>query len=508
MRSETTTEWWETRAFMVAMMLAAAIPLLWPDVPPLTDLPGHVGRYRVALDLDQSPLLRQFYDFRWTLVGNLGVDLLVIPLGRLIGLEPAVKLIVLLIPVLTVGGMLTLAREIHGRLPPTAILALPLAFSWPFQFGFVNYCLGVALALYAAALWLRLGHGGRTGWRAALFVPISCLIWLCHVMAWGGFGLAVFAFELLGARHQGRSWPRRVGAAILACLPLGLPLIINLAWWSQGPAGVTGSSQGLDVKIYFLLALLKNYHFAFDLFAALVLWMALVFGLLRDHLRFEARLGVGALLVMIVFLLMPNTVLGAAFADMRLVPFGMMLAVLALAPVAAMQPRHRKAIALVATALFLLRIADHSFAYFTIDRGWREQAAAIDRLPRGARVFALAAIDCPTHWDDRRMHHLDGFAIARREAFTNGQWPMPGGRLLSVVYAPAHGFDIDPSQLLWPLHCQGEGMRLRYVMENLPRQAFDYLWMIDLEPGRQPHDPGLIPVWRGPERGVLYRIAR
>jgi hypothetical protein len=508
MHSENTFDWWNTRAFLIAMMAAGAVPLLWPEIPPLTDLPGHIGHYRVALDLAQSPYLRQYYDFHWTLVGNLGVDLLVMPLGRLIGLELAVKLIVLTIPPLTIGGMLLLAREIHGRVPATAILALPLAYSWPFQFGFVNYCLALMLTLYAAVFWLRLGRAGRTRLRAALFVAISLAIWLCHVMAWGVFGLAIFAFELIAARREGRSWPRSLAFSVLACLPLALPLVINVIWWSEGPEGVTGWTGGWEVKVFFLLAVLRNYHLILDLFTALVLYTAVAFGLLRDHLRIEPRLGVAALLVMAAFAVMPNVLLGAAYSDMRLVPFGLMLAILSLEPASRLAPRGKNAIALAATALFVLRMADQSLTYFSIDRAWQEQAAAIDRLPRGARIFALAAVGCSTDWAARRMQHLDGLAIARREAFTNGQWPMPGGKLLTVVYPAARGFDIDPSQFLWPTGCEGEGSRLDFVLEHLPRQAFDYLWLIDLDPARQPRDPGLIPVWRGPDRGVLYRIAR
>ena len=78
--------------------------MLWPDIAPLVDLPGHMGRYRVQLDLGQSPALQQFYDYDWALIGNLGVDLLVELLAPLMGLEPAVRLIVLMIPPLTAAG--------------------------------------------------------------------------------------------------------------------------------------------------------------------------------------------------------------------------------------------------------------------------------------------------------------------------------------------------------------------------------------------------------------------
>src|SRR4051812_31691005 len=41
--------WWEQRWVAAALVLLSTIPLLWPHIPPLVDLPGHMGRYRVQL---------------------------------------------------------------------------------------------------------------------------------------------------------------------------------------------------------------------------------------------------------------------------------------------------------------------------------------------------------------------------------------------------------------------------------------------------------------------------
>ena len=51
--------WWETRRFVLIIMLLTAIPLVWPNLAPLVDLPGHIGRYRVQLELASSPALQQ-----------------------------------------------------------------------------------------------------------------------------------------------------------------------------------------------------------------------------------------------------------------------------------------------------------------------------------------------------------------------------------------------------------------------------------------------------------------
>jgi hypothetical protein len=172
--------WWETRWFVALVVILAAAPLVYPRVPPLVDLFGHMGRYRVELDLGTSPSLKQYYGFHWAAIGNLGVDLLMVPLGKLLGLEPAVKLIVMMIPPLTVAGFLWVAREVHGRIPPTALFALPFVYSHPFMYGFVNYVLSIALAFLAFGLWLRLGRLEKLKLRAALFVPISVAVFFCH----------------------------------------------------------------------------------------------------------------------------------------------------------------------------------------------------------------------------------------------------------------------------------------------------------------------------------------
>ena len=56
----TSRPWWETRPFVAALILLSAVPLLYPPVPPLVDLIGHMGRYRVQVDLATSPWLHQY----------------------------------------------------------------------------------------------------------------------------------------------------------------------------------------------------------------------------------------------------------------------------------------------------------------------------------------------------------------------------------------------------------------------------------------------------------------
>src|SRR5215217_2862041 len=255
--------WWERRSTVAAVVLLSMVPLLWPDVPPLLDLPGHMGRYAVQLDGGGSEALRTYYGFDWRLIGNLGIDLLVEPLARIFGLELAVKLIVLTIPALTVAGFLWVAREVHGRVPPTAFFAVPFAFNFPFLFGFVNYALSMALAFLAFALWLRLARLGRTGLRAGIMVPLSMLIWVCHAFGWGTLGVLAFSAELVRQFDRGRGLIGSGFKAGLHCLALVPPVILMMAWRSEA-GGSTGDWLNFDAKFDWLMMALRDRWELFD----------------------------------------------------------------------------------------------------------------------------------------------------------------------------------------------------------------------------------------------------
>ena len=231
--------WWETRPFVAVVILLSIVPLLYPPIPPLVDLFGHMGRYRVELDGGSSPFLNQYYAYHWAAIGNLGVDLLIIPFGKLLGLEPAVKLIVLAIPPMTAIGMLWVAREVHGRVPPTAFFALPFIYGFPFLFGFVNFTLSVALAFLAFGLWLRLGRLEHTTLRSWLFAPIALIVFFCHTYGWGLLGLMCFSADAVRLHDRGRTWWRAGLEAALHTSVMALPLVIMLAWRSETHGGQT-----------------------------------------------------------------------------------------------------------------------------------------------------------------------------------------------------------------------------------------------------------------------------
>ena len=506
--------WWQTRWFVLAAALAACVPLLWPDIPPLVDLPGHMGRYRVQLDGTAYPWLADWYEFRWSLIGNLGIDLLLEPLAPVFGLELATKLIVMTIPALTVAGLLWIAREVQGRIPPTALFALPLAYGYPFQFGFVNFALSMGLALCLFGLWLRLARLGRIRLRALLFVPLSCLLWVCHTFGWGVLGVLAFSSEMIrqhDLRKDRRSghWLESWFRAGLGCVPLALPMVLMVAWRSG--ADVTGETADFfywRTKIAWVLMALRDRWLWFDVASVAVLYLVLFKAARDPRIEYSRHLGLSALLMLAVYLVLPRIVFGSAYADMRMAPFMLAIALIAIRPKAGIRLGHARVLAALGLAFCVVRLAATTVSFAQFDRDYDAELAALDTLPVGAKVIGFVGHNCRNDWRMSRLEHLPALALERRLAYTDDQWSMAGAQLLTVRYEAAGGFAHDPTQIVTPVKCRAEWWRpVNYAIARFPRDAFDYVWLIRPPRYDARWTHGLVPIWRSPDSdSVLFRV--
>ncbi len=508
-RSHGTTMWWERRAFVALVILLSAVPLLYPPIPPLVDLLGHMGRYRVELDLDQSSTLQQYYSYHWAAIGNLGVDLLVMALGPLLGLEAAVKLIVLAIPVLTAAGFLWVAREVHGRIPPTAYFAIPFAYGHPFLFGFVNFALSMALAFLAFGLWLRLGRLDRTRLRGWLFVPISLIVFLTHAYGWGALGLLCFSAEAVRQHDRGIGWVKAGWNAGLQAAVMALPLIVMLAWRSETHGGTTSDWFNWHAKWLWLQMSLRDRWKVFDLASVVVVVLVLLEALRNRQLVLSRNLAFSGLVLTATFILLPRIVFGSAYADMRLAPFLFAVFLLAIRFKGEMKPHLGSALAGLAVLFCVLRLGANTFSLAMASDDQQAKLKAIDHMPVGARVVSQVGMPCSSTWPLLRNSHLGAMVMVRRDGFSNDQWLMEGANLLNLRYNAAGYFASDPSEIVRPNNCVGD--RLHRTIDNslggVPRKDFDFVWLID----SPRYDPALVAdlqlVWRGPG-SLLYRMHR
>lgn len=488
------------------MVLVAFVPLLYPSVPPLVDLLGHMGRYRVQLDLAHSPDLQRYYEFNWHLIGNLGVDILVVPLGKVFGLELAVKLVAMAIPPLTVAGFLWVAREVHNRLPPTVLFALPFAIGHPLLFGFLNFTLAMAFAFLAFGLWLRLGRLGRTKLRALLFVPISFILFVTHTFGWGTLGLLAFSAEAVRQHDKGIGWWKAALRAALHAAVMAAPVLVMVAWRSTVQQGGTADWFNLMAKASWIMMALRDRWQWFDFASVAATLVLIVEARRRPELTFSRNLAFSALVLLAGFLVLPRIVFGSAYADMRLAPYMIACALLAIRFRSETVMPLARMLAWLGLGFYIVRIAATTLSLALAANDQAAKLQALDHVPPGAALVTLVGQDCGGLWALPRNTHLGAMAIVRRHAFSNDQWAIEGANLLFVRFREAGHFIADPSQIVRPSECaNSEISSIDHALSAIPRHAFDYVWLIDAPP----HDPrlvnGMTPIWRGPG-SLLYAV--
>ncbi|MFM7403904.1 MAG: hypothetical protein ACKO1N_07385, partial [Erythrobacter sp.] len=257
--------WLDRWPAVLLICLAAIAPLLVVvDIPPLVDLYGHLGRYAVQTELAERPALQPFFTYEWKLIGNLGGDIIVEVLHPLLGLDGAVRATVIITQLLGALGLLLVSREVHGRITPFAIAAIPLLYGYPFNYGFINYALSMAMAMLAYAAWLRIRRQGHERAAALWLAGAGAEIWVSHTYGWAFLGLltgSTMLVEVWAARlHPVRAVARIVGA----CWPLLLPVVPMVIWRAES-SGAAVSGWAWQFKLNWMLSPLRTYWRDFDL---------------------------------------------------------------------------------------------------------------------------------------------------------------------------------------------------------------------------------------------------
>lgn len=471
-------DWLDRWPVMALACLIAIAPLLVVGIAPLTDLWGHLGRYAVQTELAQRPGLQPYFTFEWKLIGNLGGDLLVEALHPLLGVEGAVRATVMVTQALGALGLIAVSRAVHGRVTPFALAAIPFLYGFPFNYGFINYTLSMALALLAYAAWLRLRAGGREGLAMLWLGVAGAGIWVAHTYGWAFLGL------LAGSTMLAEVWPARrqpvhaVIRILAACWPLLLPVVPMVIWRAES-SGAAMSGWAWQSKFNWLISPLRTYWRDFDMASLAVVTALLGWMVASRKVGKHAGLGIAALLCLICVLALPFRVFGSAFADMRLAPYVLATALLAVAPL----PKGSRALlaaGVLALAFFGVRMATTTVAYAEQDRLVQAALPAVDKLPEGARVAFFSVKPCRTRWALAPLDHLAGAAMARKSAFVNDQWQQPGVNPMRVSYPAAEPFVRDPSHLVVREECRPSPNRPRLSssLARLPRGVFTHIWIV------------------------------
>ena len=484
----------------LTLMTAAFVIMMIPSYQPLVDLPAHVAHFYYSLGGGRPPSIARFIEYRWQLIPTLGSEILVWALAPLIGLDLATRLVVAAVPALMAGGLVALARVVHGRVSPFTLIASTLSFNYSYTFGFLNFCLAATLALWSAALWLHLLRSGRS-WHALAFgLIVSPLLMLVHLVGWALFGIIAVGASLALALQQDRGVPRAITFTLAWTVPLAWPVAVLLLQRSNTSAGVSGWFEAGEIVRWAASVVRERWVFI-DLPSAAILYLlTLAPVLLPGRFRYAPALLVPAALTWLAVLVVPLAVFASLYANVRMIPYALALTLLAIQPKTKVPAWGWYAAGAFVVMRFAVVLAGLALSSATITA----QLGALDHIDRGSKVLSFEMEPCRTAWAPIRSRNVHLYATVKRDALINGQFMVPGQHLLRIDYPPAGQVMMSGGNIVREGECPP---RLPYeqALKNAPLKAFDYLWLIDVAENRYPKTPGLRPIWRG-DGSALFRV--
>lgn len=281
--------------------------------PFLTDYLLHMGRAAIHLRLAQG-IDQQFYEAHWDPLPNLAFDLIVPTLGRWMPLELAGKIFVGLTAILEATGGCALVLAVQKRRTPIALLPFLLTFNNVFEWGFLAFLFTLGLSLWAAAGWIWTREGPfRYRWP---FLLVPVFLFFGHLAALGVYVVFVLMVELSDYKtdlRRVRANAAMFGASLLP--PLAIELAFRAVDESQGTAWGLLKDKVVDLLRSPGMAVTRHGGeiIGYILFASLVLAIA------AKWLRFNKTGSFMVVGITCIYLFLPVTLLGSAYAAARLV---------------------------------------------------------------------------------------------------------------------------------------------------------------------------------------------
>jgi hypothetical protein len=410
--------------------LAAAIPVITHQVPPIEDYINHLARMKVIAAGDSDPDLARFYEIDWQIVPNLMMDFLVPPLARIVNVYVAGQIFLVFTMLLILSGTLALNRALFKHWSVLPLIAFPLLYNYVFLVGVMNYMFGIGLTLWGLAVWIWLRE---RPWPARLLASTAFLmvIFFCHLFAVGLYGVGLLAIELerLWAQRKQPLLPRLIDffASGIPFLPL-IPLLLaspTIGFWYDFYWEQRGKIDGLMM----IIAVYSDIV-AFALTAVVVaaaVW-AIRHNLLRIHPIGYAILGVGAA----VYLALPRMLFATYMADQRL-PIALAFMFIGCVHLELRHQLVRRGFLALIFVVLVVRVIEVDLNWTSLSQETLSFRESTKRIVRGSTVL-IAHADTAAGDDvkDLGLVHAGCLAMIERSALVTRAFTVRGKQIMHV----------------------------------------------------------------------------
>ncbi len=492
-----------------ALLLAAALaPVLAVRIPAMADYPDHLARMYL-LSQYGTPDENPFYRVVWAPYPNLAMDLLVPPVARLLGVELASRLFVLLSQILLVAGAFAIERAVKGRVQIAGFAAVMFLYCLPFAWGFVNFefGLGVALAGIAAMLAFQ-----ERPWplRLAVNAGFVVIVFFAHFFALGVYGATLGLYELW--RAAALRAPLRETAGRLGVLALPAALVLGAVAASGTTIGGAGSTWLFAYKPLWLFHIMNGYSLPVSA-ASLVVLIGLLYVLIKRGAFSLIPVGLWiATGFLVLYIAIPSRLLATSYADFRIIAAGPFI-LPAFCRLALPSRRWFVAALGVVAAITLANLAVVVYVWTSYRADYADLIASFAKIEKGALVLVAHSGDADDpplrNLLDYPMYNAPALAVHYAGAFVPSFFAAPGkqpviarGPYQHLVEQASYG--IVPASVLTAIAAGTSSAAPDFLRHW--RSDYDYLYVLGSRTDN-PLPDALTEVYAAP-RFVLYAVKK
>jgi hypothetical protein len=495
--------------FLFSAFAFLVVPVISVKFPPILDYPNHYVRiWLLGGGVNIFPV-SEMYEVNWKNAStNVGIDALAAILGKFLPVNVCAPLVLVAALGLPPLGVACLNRKLFGT-SWWQVASVLLAWSWTLVLGFLNFEIGIGLALICASLdrvLARLGVLGASAGRSC----IGALMLIIHP-----FGF-LFYVILVGALRLGRRFKkrpsvavRRAIAAVAACLPITIPFVLWFLFAPVLPESLVDPRQnvivwqqaGLIAHLSSLSTPFRTYEIRTDAVFLFLFVAPLALAVAMRRIRVHAGLFITAILLLVSANFMPEIIGDTSSIHLRFASMGVLALAASLVPEIPSAKRWQWAAMSIALLLVVVRIAWITNIWINRQVDVVSLEKVLSYIPSGAAILPMQhrfsgniegvaplgrflGKDSPTFW------HHPTLAIFERHAFVPTLFTATGKQPLIVkppwnqIAAPA-GWPPGVDQLNDPQAVQSRPYLAHWC------DRFDFLLVVNAD---MPNDGGAMPI--------------
>ena len=498
-----------TTAWVAALMACALVPVLLVNIPAMGDYLNHLARMYLLVAA-KTGAENSFYQVEWNLNPYQAMDLAVPQMARLMSVEAAAKLFLIVSQLLLVTGAVAIEWVIKRRHELAGFAAVSVLYCTLFTWGLTNFQFGLAVALWGIAFWLFL-QGEKWHTRFACHSIFVVVIFFSHLFALGIYGVTIGIYELWRIRSQSLQLKQIISTALILASPPAL--LVALIGFSDGTVGGAGTEWSLVAKLIWPMRFMSGYSLLLSILCMTTVVCVWVVLRATNALTISAPgkwMGAGYL---VLYLAMPLHLFDILFVDIRVI----CAAALILPAFISFVPQVRWQFYLngfAATLIALALTANVSAVWLSYQDEYAKMKLSFASIQHGSTILIARTSEEQSDPTEFPIYYSPTLAVHYAGAFVSSFYVDPGSGVRNVrLKNEFQRFQVHKAVESLPVPVQ----KLKAIADG--RQAFDvpayaYHWDRDFDylylVGRRIPNPmpQLLQELFAGERFILYRIGK